>query len=550
MRIEHFQIFSQCISDPLFLIADDGLVLDYNNSASTQFQFKFDHVGKSFFTLFKVDAQIIRHFLRECNECDEPVLSADDFESRSKRLYSIEGKTVPNTKNTVIRCFLKREGMNPLTAKLADEVKRRESIERKLKSSQAHAKAVVETAVDGVAIVSDTGIILSFNTAAEKIFGHKAENIIGEHIGVLKFDDIGYSEEDFKKAVNPVGLASLVSNHRQIQAQRKDGSSFYIDLGISEVVVNQRKTYTWIIRDIHRRIIAEKQVKKQEEEDRIQRDRLVHVARLSTLGELAAGIAHEVNQPLTAIANYAKVSERSIQRVLKKALPEDTEQDSMPVFIELTCDQADILIESNKKISEQAQRAGQVIKHLRGLIKREASETALFNINALVTETLVLAETDAKLHNFALHFIPTEGKVWVMADGIQLQQVLINFIRNGIDAMSNSNNRNSELFIRTDLLESDYVKVTVIDQGTGIPEDKQQKLFDPFFTTKSTGLGLGLSISQNIIHTHGGKIGFANNTAETWDSLAKQCAEYQPPRSQENTGASLFFTLPLANIKH
>ena len=232
-----------------------------------------------------------------------------------------------------------------------------------------------------------------------------------------------------------------------------------------------------------------------------QRERLVHVGRLSTMGELAAGIAHEINQPLTAIAAYAQAGRRLLA-------PTDTST-------------AELL----DKINHQAQRAGQVIQRLRGMIRRRDSHRELCEVNRLVQETQVLTEADARLHHFHIRMCLADQPLPVVVDPIQIQQVVINLIRNGLDAMLEAGIATGVLTIYTRRLDKDYAEIRVCDQGVGLPELLYNQLFTPFFTTKPQGIGLGLSISRSIIVSHGGKLGFI-------------------PDNQR--GATFYFTLPLA----
>jgi len=253
----------------------------------------------------------------------------------------------------------------------------------------------------------------------------------------------------------------------------------------------------------HRRQL-EQRLQQRDREARQHRERLVHVARLSTMGEMAAGIAHEINQPLTAIATYASAS----NRLLRSGLSERQE-----------------LLNTLEKISLQARRAGEIIQRLRGFVKKQESQRETFDLNRLVADTMVLAETDARLHAFVIEMILHEQPLQVSVDSVQIQQVLLNLIRNGMDAMLEANRTDGYLCISTRRVDSDFAVVAVRDQGVGITDEQNDKLFSPFFTTKANGIGLGLSISRSIINAHGGRLKFERNTNEP--------------------GVTMYFTLPL-----
>ncbi len=239
-----------------------------------------------------------------------------------------------------------------------------------------------------------------------------------------------------------------------------------------------------------------------EDELRIGQERLTHVARLSTMGEMAAGLAHEINQPLTAIATYAQAAVRLM----------DSPDGADPV------DLRDALVQ----IVAQSLRAGEVIRRLRGFVKTRAANSERLEINRLIEDIRILAGPDARVNDIRLILDLDPRAPGVAGDPIQLQQVLLNLIRNAIDATCECPGALRELTVTTSPL-GDGVEVAVIDHAGGIPESVAQHLFNPFFTTKETGTGLGLAISRSIITAHRGKLGY---------------------RPTPGGGTSFFFTLP------
>jgi PAS domain S-box-containing protein len=225
--------------------------------------------------------------------------------------------------------------------------------------------------------------------------------------------------------------------------------------------------------------------KQAEEETRQAQEKLTHVARLSTMGEMATGLAHEINQPLTAIATYAQAGLRMMNSP-GGADPED-------------------LSEAMKQITNQALRAGEVIKRLRAFVKNRATRTETLDLNRLIEDVQVLAESDARVNDVRLTLDLAPAMPPVSADPVQIQQVLLNLIRNAIDALNEAAGAPREIVVRT-RNELDAVEVAVIDRGPGIPAAVADHLFNPFFTTKSTGTGLGLAISRSIIRAHQGKL--------------------------------------------
>ena len=241
-----------------------------------------------------------------------------------------------------------------------------------------------------------------------------------------------------------------------------------------------------------------------EDEARVLQERLTHFSRLSTMGEMAAGLAHEINQPLAAIATYAQASQRLIRQP-------DHDIDDVLAALE--------------QINAQALRAGEVIRRLRNFVKNREVKREPVNCSRLLEDLRTLAETDARLHNIRLRLDCEEPLPTVYADPIQLQQVILNLVRNAIDAMSEAPEDRREVVLTTRMAADREVEITVIDHGTGLAPEATEHLFNPFFTTKSSGTGLGLAISRSIVRAHGGRL---------WHTPNDVC------------GARFHFTLPVS----
>jgi two-component system sensor kinase FixL len=239
------------------------------------------------------------------------------------------------------------------------------------------------------------------------------------------------------------------------------------------------------------------------EQVRLAQERLAHVARLSTMGEMAAGLSHEINQPLTAIATYAQACQRLLGA------------DETPVSAELR--------EALSQIGRQALRAGEVIRRLRSMVRNREFRRETIDCNELIRDLAALAVTDARAADVRLTLDLASGLPPVTGDPIQLQQVLLNLVRNAIDALAESESAQREIVVRTSLSAGSDLEIAVIDRGPGVPADVALKLFSPFFTTKPQGTGLGLAISSTIVRTHGGRLGY---------------------RANPGGGACFYFTLP------
>jgi two-component system sensor kinase FixL len=308
------------------------------------------------------------------------------------------------------------------------------------------------------------------------------------------------------------GKKKIIGIGREVQGLRKDGSVFPLELAVSEIKIGDQHHFTGIVRDISQRKRIEEQLRKQQEEVHQHRERLAHFDRISTMGEMASGLAHEINQPLTAISSYA----RACHRLLTAGLTDASE-----------------LLETLDKISAQAQRAGDIIHSLRAFVRKRESKRTLCNLNDLIGDAVILAETDAGQHQFQIEQILADTTLMVIVDPIQIQQVILNLIRNAAEAMVGIAPPGTAVtvVVTTEVDNPARARVAVIDKGIGVADDKLDKLFEPFFTTKPTGTGIGLAISRTIVTAHGGRLWLERNA--------------------DGQGITLYFTLPLeTRVRH
>lgn len=234
---------------------------------------------------------------------------------------------------------------------------------------------------------------------------------------------------------------------------------------------------------------AEERLRRTEEEARETRERLAHVARISTLGEMATGIAHEINQPLAAVATYAQ----ACGRMIRARTANDVE-----------------LLQTLDRISHEALRAGAIINKLKDLVRRRESSQVRCDLNSLVRDVAGLAAVDAQHHGLELRLSLADDLRPVVVDPVQIQQVVLNLVRNGIEAMDGCPG-DCIVMLRTRDAGEEGVSCAVIDQGVGLGEEQEEELFAPFYTTKESGMGMGLSISRTIIRAHGGRLWFTSN---------------------------------------
>ena len=344
-------------------------------------------------------------------------------------------------------------------------------------AGEAHVKSILDTIPDAMIVIDERGIMQSFSSAAERLFGHSAAEAIGRNVKMLMPSPYRQDHDGYLDRYRTTGERKIIGIGRIVVGERKDGSTFPLELSVGEVKMASQRLFTGFIRDLTER---------QESDARLQelQTELVHISRLTAMGEMASALAHELNQPLSAIANYMKGSRR---------LLEDS-----------TDERAAILREAMDKASEQALRAGQVIRRLRDFVARGESERRVEDVRKLVEEASALALVGAKDKGVRVRFDFDPAVAFVLADKIQVQQVLLNLVRNAIEAMEDGKRR--ELIISTAAAPEDMVAIEVADTGSGISPEIGAQLFQPFITTKRQGMGVGLSISRTIIEAHGGTI--------------------------------------------
>lgn len=345
----------------------------------------------------------------------------------------------------------------------------------------AQLLALFDGLVEAMIIADENGLIERFNRAAEGMFGYTADEAIGQNVAILMPQPDRDHHDRYMQHYQKTGIRRILGIGREVKARRRDGTTFYVDLGVAEVRFGGTVRYVAILRDLTERKLAEEQAIRR-------RDEMVKMSRLTTMGEMAAAMAHELNQPLAAIANYANACRRLL------SAGDSTEIDG-----------------ALERISAQAQRAGQVIRRMRSFVKFDDSRREILLLTDIIAEIWPLAELDAKAHNIRLEISGIDDLPEIVADPIQIQQVLLNLIRNGIDAMADTPPADRRLRLYAEAGEQGEIGIHVADNGEGIPAEVAGRLFEPFFTTKASGMGLGLAISRTIVEAHGGHLTCGSN---------------------------------------
>jgi two-component system, LuxR family, sensor kinase FixL len=350
-------------------------------------------------------------------------------------------------------------------------------------SASQEVQALLDVATDAVIIIDHRGIIECFNPAAERMFGYPAAEALGSNVSLLMPEPHRSAHDAYIARYLASGEPHILGIGREVDACRKDGSVVPVALAVGRIRDSDPARFVGFLHDLTAR-------RRVDEERQLIRQRMQRVSHLATLGELAGAIAHEINQPLAAISNYAQACERLLQSA---DFPGSDVRDAL------------------RQISGQALRAAEIIRRIRSLIRTREPRREIADVNALVREVYALLDSEARPHEVALSLELAEGLPAIAIDGIQLQQVLLNLIHNAIEALATTARDQRRVIVRTGREPPDAIAVSVIDSGPGVDPALADRIFEPFCTTKAHGTGLGLAISRSIVEAHHGRLGYRDN---------------------------------------
>lgn len=367
-------------------------------------------------------------------------------------------------------------GVRGFAIALSDITSRR-ATEDALRSQESHLRSILSTVPDAMVVIDDQGLILSFSAAAEQLFGYSEAELLGANISRLMPSPDRERHDNYIRRYLATGEKRIIGIGRVVFAQRKDGSTFPMELSIGEATGEAHPLFTGFIRDLTERQRTEKRLESMQSE-------LIHVSRVSAMGTMASTLAHELNQPLTAVANYVE----AIRDMLAKPEPDD-----FPMIRDALDDTAN-----------EALRAGHIVRRLRDFIARGEVEKTIEKLPPLINEAAVLGLLGAREKGVEPVFDLDPYASPVLVDKVQIQQVLINLIRNAVEAMNDRPERRLVVSSRPD--QPGFVRVIVADTGSGIAPAVAERLFTAFVSTKTDGMGLGLSICRTIVEANGGRI--------------------------------------------
>jgi len=383
---------------------------------------------------------------------------------------------------------------------VAEDVTDRKIAQRELDDAIARMNAIFTNIADCIVLIDEKGVIESLNQSALELFGYDPDEIVGKNVNCLMPDPFRHEHDDHVAGYLQTGIRKVIGRRREVVGCRKDDSTFPLELHVSEIDLGERRIYCGVVTDLTSRREADELISKHNAE-------LAHVARLSTMGEMAAGLAHEVSQPLTAVVNYTSGSYRHLR-------------DGAPVTPEL--------IDALDRASSQARRAGEIIHRLYDFAQKREPRSDRVNLSKLIGDVIQFLAAELRSEQVNIERDVGVDLPVVQGDSVQLQQVMINLMMNGIEAMTETPAGKRCMSVSAEAIGTSEVRVSVSDRGHGLSPDSKQDIFDQFHTTKEDGLGMGLSISRSIIESHGGLLTANNNDSQ---------------------GATFSFTLPCNNGK-
>ena len=361
----------------------------------------------------------------------------------------------------------------------AEDITDRVRIQEALQENERRLSAMFGAAMDAIVTTDRSGLILSANPAANDMVGFEGADLIGRNVGVLMPENHSHDHVSLGAASIDNGFWTIIGRRRTVEGQRRNGEVFPLELTVSEAQAADGPVFFGVMRDLS-------PIEAERRRVNVLRDELAHVSRLNDMGEMVAGLAHEVAQPVAAILNFSAAYRRALATTGKA--PE-----------------ADLI----GKIEDQARRAAEILKRLRGFIEKRPPERRAVGIESLIDDALKLLTLRSRPRLLRPPSPDELAGARICVDPIQIEQVLVNLLRNADDALIDT--AAPEIVIETSLAAPGRLKVNVGDNGAGVDAEVVAELFDPFFTTKHFGMGMGLSISRGIVESHGGTIGYRPN---------------------------------------
>jgi len=361
--------------------------------------------------------------------------------------------------------------------KVLRDVTDQRASERALDASAEHLRSILSTVPDAMVVIDERGKILSFSAAAERLFGFQEVEVLGENVRCLMPSPDRERHDGYIERYLTTGERKVIGVGRVVVGLRKDGTTFPMELSVGEATGHGPRVFTGFVRDLTDRQRTQARLEELQAE-------LIHIARVSGMGTMASTLAHELNQPITAVANYVE----AVRDLLARPDPDD-----LPMIREALGDAAG-----------EAIRAGNIVRRLRDFVARGEVEKSVEDLPAVIHEAAALGLMGARDQGLDPIFELDADATPVLIDRVQIQQVVINLARNAVEAMSGVDQ--PRLWLSTHDQGDGLVRVTIADNGPGVAPGIAGQLFTAFVSTKTEGMGLGLSICRTIVEANGGRI--------------------------------------------
>jgi two-component system, LuxR family, sensor kinase FixL len=455
----------------IFMVDGEGIVTSWNSGAERTFGWREDEIvgrpSSIFYPPQEVeDGRPSRNLARAL---DEGRFTEESWQVRKDGSEFLADLTITALKD--------KDGRLRGFAKVIHDVTDRRAAERALQKRERHLQSILATVPDAMVVIDERGIIISFSAAAERLFGYSEAELLGRNVSLLMPSPDRDRHDAYLDRYLETGERRIIGLGRIVTGLRADGTTFPMKLSVGEALSEDQRLFTGFVQDLTERQNFEARLEELKSE-------LIHVSRLSAMGTMASTLAHELNQPLTAIANYAEAA---------GTILEEPDQHEPELLREILGD-----------IAAQSLRAGAIVRRLRDFVARGDVAKNVENLPNLINEASALALVGSREKGIAVQFNYDPEATPVLVDKVQIQQVLMNLMRNAIEAMEGCPVR--KLTIATALIDPATVQVTVSDTGPGVSAGMEERLFEAFASTKSSGMGLGLSICRTIVESHGGRI--------------------------------------------
>lgn len=362
-------------------------------------------------------------------------------------------------------------------AKVVSDITDKRASENTIRARETHLSSILSTVPDAMVVIDEHGVILSFSAAAEALFGYREDEVVGRNVSLLMPSPDRERHDGYITRYLETGERRIIGKGRVVFAERKDGSTFPMEVSIGEANTGDQRIFTGFIRDLTERRQAEARLEDLQSE-------LIHVSRVSAMGSMASTLAHELNQPIGAIANYVEAVRDRLANLDPEELP--------------------MLVEALDDAAKDALRAGDIVRRLREFVARGEVARTVVRLPALINDASVLGLIGARERGIEARFDLDPYASPVFVDRVQIQQVLINLIRNACEAMRDQEER--QVTVTSQLDRPGFARVTVADTGPGVAPEIANQLFTAFVSTKQDGMGLGLSICRTIIEANEGRI--------------------------------------------